>query len=261
MLQFSRLSGYGNIAHFITTREGGVSEGPYASMNPGIYAGDDPGCVRRNRQLLAEALGISSDCFLAPFQVHEDRIAVVEAPFLTWEKERRDTFLQGADAVITQVPGIYPVVSTADCVPVLLYAPDVEAVAAVHAGWRGTVRQIVRKAVQTLTSVYQADPARMEAAIGPFIGKGAFEVGEEVVQAFEASGTDLSAIVWRHPVSGKAHIDLGEANRRQLLTAGVLPARIEQAGICTYTDPEHFFSARRLGIQSGRLWSGIGIKE
>ena len=261
MLQFSRLSGYSNIAHFITTREGGVSQGPYAAMNPGGYAGDDPGCVRQNRQILANALGLSSDCFLASFQVHEDRIAVIEASFLSWEKERRDAFLRGADAVMTNVAGLCPVVSTADCVPVLLYAPDVNAVAAVHAGWRGTVRHIVRKAVQALTSVYDADPARIEAAIGPFIGKSAFEVGEEVVEAFETSGADLSAIVSRHPVSGKAHIDLGEANRRQLLAAGVPAARIEQAGICTYTDPDHFFSARRLGIHSGRLWSGIWIKE
>lgn len=260
MLQFSRLSGYGSIAHFITTREGGVSAGPYASMNPGPYAGDDLGLVSQNQQILANALGISSDCFLAPFQVHEDRIAVIEAPFLTWGKERCDAFLQRADAVMTNVPGVCPVVATADCVPVLLYAPDVNAVAAVHAGWRGTVRQIAYKAVQTFVSVYQADPFRMEAAIGPYIGKDAFEVGEEVVQAFETSGADLSAIVWHHPVSGKAHIDLGEANRRQLLAAGMLPGQIEQAGICTYTDPEHFFSARRLGIHSGRLWSGIWIK-
>lgn len=261
MLQFSRLSGYSHIGHFVTTREGGVSKGPYASMNPGAYSGDDPACVKQNRQLLAEALGISPDCFLVPFQVHEDRIAVIEAPFLTWDKQRREAFLRGADAVMTRVPGICPVVSTADCVPVLFYAPDVGAVAAVHAGWRGTVRQIVRKAVRTFVSVYHADPARLEAAIGPFIGKEAFEVGEEVVKAFETSGADLSAIVWRHPVSGNSHIDLGEANRRQLLAAGVLPTRIEQAGMCTYTNPEHFFSARNLGVHSGRLWSGLWLKE
>lgn len=261
MLQFPRLSGYCNIAHFITTRAGGVSQGPYASMNPGAYSGDDPARVRENRELLAEAVGISSDCFLAPYQIHEDRIVLVEESFLGWGKERRQAFLQGADAVITHLPGLCPVISTADCVPILLYAPDVRAVAAVHAGWRGTVRQIVRQTVETLASVYRADPSRIEAGMGPFIGKEAFEVGEEVVEAFLASGADLSAIAIRHPANGKAHIDLGEANRLQLLAAGLLPARIENAGICTYTDSQHFFSARRLGLRSGRIWSGLLIKD
>lgn len=261
MLQFPRLSGYCNIAHFITTRAGGVSEGAYASMNPATYSGDNPERVRKNRQLLADVLGISSDCFLAPYQIHEERIALVEDSFLHWEQERRQAFLQGADAVITPLRGLCPVISTADCVPVLLYAPDVRVVAAVHAGWRGTVRQIVRQTVETLVSVYQADPRRIEAGIGPFIGKEAFEVGEEVVEAFRASGADLSAIAFRHPANGKAHIDLGEANRLQLLAGGLLSERIEKAGICTYTDPEHFFSARRLGIHSGRIWSGILIKD
>lgn len=261
MLQFSGLSGYCNISHFITTRQGGVSEGPYASLNPGEYAGDDPECVRRNREILAEAIGITPDKFVAPFQIHEDKIAVIDTSFPIGEEPRKTGFLQGVDAVMTDLPGVCPVISTADCVPILLYAPDVQAVAAVHAGWRGTVRRIAMKAVRTMVETYHCDPTQIEAGIGPFIGKDAFEVGEEVADAFRASGADLSAIAFRHPVSGKMHIDLGEANRRQLLAAGLLPERIEIADICTYTMCDRFFSARRLGVRSGRIWSGILIRE
>lgn len=261
MLQFSGLSGYCNISHFITTRQGGVSEGAYASLNPGEYAGDDPVRVRKNREILAEAIGISPDKFVAPFQIHEDKIAVIDSSFMTWEEERRTAFLQGMDAVMTDFPGVCPVISTADCVPILLYAPDVPVVAAVHAGWRGTVRQIAAKTVETMVSTYHCDLKRIEAGIGPFIGKEAFEVGEEVADAFRASGADLSAVAFRHPISGKMHIDLGEANRRQLLAAGLLPERIEIADICTYTMCDRFFSARRLGVRSGRIWSGILIRE
>lgn len=261
MLQFPDLSGYCNISHFITTRQGGVSEGPFASLNLSEYAGDVPRRVRKNRELLAEAIGIDPEQFLAPFQAHGDKIAVVKFAFQLWEEERQTAFLQGVDAVMTNCPGVCPVISTADCVPILLYAPDVPAVAAVHAGWRGTIRQIVAKTVKKMVSTYHCDPKQIQAGIGPFIGKDAFEVGEEVADAFRASGADLSVIAFRHPASGKMHIDLGEANRLQLLAAGLLPERIEMANICTYTACDDFFSARRLGVCSGRIWSGIWIKE
>ena len=252
MLQFSGLSGEGNISHFITTRHGGVSQGNYATMNPGEFSGDDPASVRMNRQLLSDAMGISPERIFAPCQVHEAEISCIDA---------QQQEMYGKDALVTDIPGICIAVSTADCVPVLVYAPDKKVVAAIHAGWRGTVKQIVAKTIRCMADRYSCDPALMMAGIAPSISKEAFEVGEEVVDAFRETRVDMNRIMDRNAQTGKAHIDLWEANRIQLLQSGLLSERIEVSGICTYQHHEDFFSARRLGIKSGRILSGIMIKE
>jgi len=257
MLQFPVLSGDCNISHFVTTRHGGVSEGAYTSFNPGEYSGDDPEAVRVNRKLLSEAIGIPSECIFAPFQVHGAEIRSIEPFFLSLPLDEQQIYLHGVDALVTNVPGVCIAVSTADCVPVLLYAPDVKAVAAVHAGWRGTVQRIAAKTVRFLIDEYGADPCFMKAGIAPSIGPGAFEVGEEVVDAFRKAGFEMPHILKRNADTGKAHINLWEANRLQLLAEGLSTGNIELAGICTHTHPDEFFSARRLGIKSGRILSGI----
>lgn len=261
MLQFSGLSGDCNISHFITTREGGVSRGHYAALNPSEYSGDDAEAVRRNRLLIAEAIGIIPEKLLTPYQVHGDEVRVIDALFSSLTSEKQRAYLQGVDALVTAIPGFCVAVATADCVPILLYAADRKVVAAVHAGWRGTVQRIVEKTVRCMTDQFACDPACIKAGIAPSIGKDAFEVGEEVVEAFKKAGMDLSRIMERHVETGKAHIDLWEANRIQLLEAGLSASQVEVAGICTYTHFEDFFSARRLGIESGRILSGIVIKE
>lgn len=257
MLQFPGLSGICNISHFITTRHGGVSSGGYSSMNPGEYSGDDPESVRMNRQVLAEAVGVSSDRILAPYQVHGDKIFRVDRSFLHLTAEQQKEKMQGVDALITDIPGVCIAVSTADCVPVLLYAPDKQVVAAVHAGWRGTVQQIVAKTIRCMVDCYGCDPQLMRSGIAPSISQDAFEVGEEVTEAFRNTGVDMDSIMKRSRVTGKAHIDLSVANRIQLQDGGLPFGNIEMSGICTYTNHSDFFSARRLGIKSGRILSGI----
>ena len=263
-VKVSRFSGweeYRDIFHFSTTRRGGVSEGSFASMNPGLYTDDDPAAIRRNIELLADTVGFDADLLFMPRQVHKDRIEKIDAAFLGFNEAGRKARLDGVDALMTDLPGVCVAVATADCVPVLLYAPDRKAVAAVHAGWRGTVSGIARKTVFRMIEAYGCDPACMVAGIGPSIGPDAFEVGEEVVEAFFNAGMPMDRILRRNPASGKAHIDLWEANRWQLLEAGLSPRRIELAGICTYTCHTTYFSARRLGIRSGRILSGIGLEE
>ena len=243
MLQFPVLSEDCNISHFVTTRQGGVSKGAYASFNPGEYSGDNPEAVRANRKLLSDAIRIPSERIFAPFQVHGAEVRSIEPSFLSLPLEEQQLYMHGVDALVTDVPEVCIAVSTADCVPVLLYAPDVKAVAAVHAGWRGTVLRIAGKT-----------------GIAPSIGPEAFEVGEEVVDAFREAGFEMSCILKRDADTGKAHIDLWEANRLQLLTEGLSAGNIELAGICTYAHPDEFFSARRLGIKSGRILSGIFLR-
>lgn len=260
MLQFPGLNGECNIFHFITTRHGGVSQGNYATLNPGEYSGDQSSSVRMNRRLLSDAIGISPERLFAPFQIHEAEIGIIDEAFLSLPAEQQKEQMQGKDALVTDVPGVCIAVSTADCVPILVYAPDKQVVAAIHAGWRGTVKQIAAKTIRLLTERFSCDPSCLLAGIAPSISQESFEVGEEVVDAFQTTGIDMERILKRNPQTGKAHIDLWEANRLQLLNCGLVAANIEVAGICTYTHHDEFFSARRLGIKSGRILSGIFLR-
>ena len=261
MLQFPALSEDCNISHFVTTRQGGVSKGAYASFNPGEYSGDNPEAVRTNRKLLSDAIGIPTERIFAPFQVHGAEIRSIEPSFLSLPLEEQQLYMHGVDALVTDVPEVCIAVSTADCVPVLLYAPDVKAVAAVHAGWKGTVKHIVSNVMDHLNKMFGTQGEDVIACIGPSISLESFEVGDEVYDAFEESGFDMSLISMKKKETGKYHIDLWEANRIELLNLGVPAEQIEVAGICTYIHHDEFFSARRLGIDSGRTLSGIMIRK
>lgn len=259
--RYPGLSRFGDISHFVTSRAGGVSEGNYASMNLGLYSGDSRERVDENIRRLMTGLGLGPERLLLPHQVHGCRVAVVDRTFTQLFGVEREARLEGFDALITADPGVCVAVATADCVPVLLYAVDKRVVAAVHAGWRGTVLRIAELTIQRMVDEFGCDPRQVWAAIGPSISPSAFEVGEEVVDAFHDAGFDLSRLLLRDPDSGKGHIDLWEANRMSLIGAGLDGDHIELAGICTYERFSDYFSARRLGIQSGRFLSGIYINE
>jgi len=261
MLQFPGLNQDCNIFHLITTRQGGVSQGNYATMNPAVHVDDDPEAVRKNRELLCEALAIPEDHLVTPTQVHEDQIRIVSGDYLEFTPGMRKDYLAGVDALITNMPKICMGVSTADCVPILLWDPQNKVAAAAHVGWRGTVKQIGVKTVHRMVELFGCHPGHIRAAIGPCIGEKAFEVGDEVVKAFEEIGYSLQEMGSRNPETGKAHIDLQKANQLQLQGIGILPQHIEVAGMCTWENQEELFSARRLGIQSGRILSAIMIKK
>lgn len=261
MLQFSGLSGECNISHFVTTRHGGVSKGSYATLNPGEFCGDDLASVRMNRQILSDAIGISPERLFAPFQIHEAEIGCIDSHFLSLSASLQLKEMYGKDALLTDLPGVCVAVSTADCVPILVYARDKKVVAAIHAGWRGTVKQIAVKTIEYMVNHYGCNPSQILAGIAPSIGKEAFEVGDEVVAAFQETGVDMNRIMERNSQTGKAHIDLWEANRLQLLQVGLQSEHIEISNICTWQHQKDFFSARRLGIKSGRILSGIMIKD
>lgn len=253
-----------NISHFITTRRGGVSTGDYAGMNPGLYTTDLPENIDKNRRILCEALQIDLSRLITPHQTHSDRIAVIDEAWLAQGPVEQVRSLEGIDALMTHVPDFYVTVSTADCVPVLLYASDKRVVAAVHAGWRGTVAAIVQKTIKRMVEIYGCDVSCLQAAIGPSISLKSFEVGTELVETFRASEVwtkeDTETLFWIHPDTHKYHIDLWRANRLQLLYEGVEESHILQADLCTYEQVDELFSARRLGINSGRILSGIRIQ-
>ena len=191
-------------------------------------------------------------------QVHDCKVAVVDRPDMTRED------LEGYDAFVTNLPGVAIGVRTADCIPVLLYDPVRRVIAAVHAGWKGTVLHISRKAIGVMSQCFGCNPADMRAVLGPGIGPRSFQVGEEVVAYFKKAGFPIDEIWSFHgpgdgtPMSGGHHIDLWKANRWLLEQEGIPKEAIQLAGIDTYTT-EAFFSARREGIHCGRIINSIKL--
>lgn len=259
VLGYESLGSYSNISHFVTTRRGGCSKDAYATFNCSPFSGDEMENVRRNQELLFEATSVKPSELIIPHQTHGVRNLVIDRTFLSLPEEERCGRLEGIDALMTDVPGYCICISTADCIPILLYDKRHQAIAAVHAGWRGTVNFIVGHTLERMRSVYGTSGEEVVACIGPGISLESFEVGYEVYEAFRLNSFDMSRISRRNADTGKYHIDLWETNRQQLLDFGVPSAQIEVAGICTYIHHEEFFSARRLGIASGRILSGIKI--
>lgn len=255
------LSTYGDLVHFVTTRNGGVGQGEYASLNLGEYCGDEATAVTENRKRLCHALCIPEDALFVPYQTHESRIRLIDSSFLALSKEEQCAALYGVDALVTREPGVCIAVTTADCVPLLLYAPDKRVIAAVHAGWRGTVLQIASQTVAYMVEHFGCDPQQLRAFVGPAIGSADYEVGDEVVDAFCRIEPEVDRVIKEDPLTGKPHADLWEANRLQLLRAGLLTESIEVAGLSTYSHPEDFFSARRQGVRSGRMLTGAMLKN
>ena len=243
---------------FSTMRGGGP--GNYMGFNITDYCGDDAGHVAECRAKLCERLGIDDSHLLLPRQTHSDKTLCIDNEFIAMPQKEQKALLQGIDAVITDLPRTCIGVSTADCIPVLFHDQRRHAIAAVHAGWRGTVARIAEKTVAAMVATYGCNPQDMVAVIGPGISLEAFEVGDEVYDTFNESGFPMEKIARLYPTTNggsKWHIDLWEANRLQLATCGIPLENIEVAAICTYKEHERFFSARRLGIESGRIFSGI----
>lgn len=242
---------------FSTTRQGGCSEGHYASFNCSPYCGDNPMAVRQNLQRLSTLLPTIPVDWVIPHQVHDTRVAVIGAEYAGASSERRREMLEGVDALVTDRPGFCLCVSTADCIPLLFYDAGRRVVAVAHAGWRGTVNRIAEKTLACMEEQFGSRPADVRVAIGPGISLEAFEVGVDVYEAFREAGFPMDKVArWYRP-SSRWHIDLWAANYLKLCDAGVPRSQVEFSGVCTYLQCDDFFSARRLGIQSGRILSGI----
>ena len=256
MLEYGLNESHSNIFSFSTTRHGGCSEGAYASFNCNDYCGDNLEVVRRNQEILRDILPGHPELII-PHQVHKTEVRVIDDEFLGCDEAVRKEKLEGFDAIISNRAGVCLCISTADCIPVLCYDTRKQAIAAIHAGWRGTVERIVEKTLQVMKEQYGTNPADVQAVIGPGISLESFEIGDEVYQTFADKGFDMNRIARKY---AKWHIDLWEANRLQLTNSGVKAENIELSGVCTYLQYEDFFSARRLSIHSGRILSGIMLK-
>lgn len=260
LLSFDLFEGNDRLFHGITTRHGGTSDGNYASFNLGLYAGDRPEAVEENRKRLCRILEIDPQHLLLPHQTHGTGIARIDQTFERMTPTERNGYLDGKDALICSLKKYGIGVTTADCVPVLIFDPVRQVVAAIHAGWRGTVARIVRRCVTEMERAFDCRPTDLLAGIGPSIGPTRFEVGNEVTEAFRTAGFPMEQIAAIGPGHEKYRLDLWEANRLELIEAGIPERQIETSGICTRTHHDRFFSARKLGVASGRFVSVIGLR-
>ena len=224
-----------DVTAFSTTRHGGYGSGVYGEFNINRYCGDDETCIDNNAQALSLELDVKKDDIIMPHQTHGTEVMQIAKDFMSLPGNVKTMILEGVDALITDVKGLCIGVSTADCIPILIYDEVHHAAAAVHAGWRGTVKRIAMKAVSAMRVTYGSRPEDLTAVIGPGISLEAFEVGDEVYDEFAS-----------------------ECNRSQLSAAGI--SDIRMTGICTYNNSADFFSARRLGVDSGRIFTGIILR-
>ena len=259
MITYYLLDKYNEIAHFCTSREGGVSVGNYASFNLSPFSGDDPEHFNQNQQILCDKLGIDSEKLIIPFQTHGTEIREIDEAFFQLSTHEKAEYLYGVDALITQLPKVCIGVTTADCVPILFFDPIQKVIVVAHAGWRGTCARIAEKTVNILIDKFNCNPSDIRIVIGPSISVEVYEVGKEVVEDFENAGFDLSEIV---EIRNNAYfLNLWKANQQLVEKVGILSEHIEIVGICTFTEYERFFSARRLGIKSGRMLGGIMLRK
>jgi polyphenol oxidase len=231
---------------FTSTRQGGVSRGCFASLNIGRHVGDDDGAVTDNRGRLLAAHGLEPAQLALCSQTHSTTVTPATAGGGTLDASAR---APEADGIATNTSGLGVGIMTADCVPVLLWAREQRAVAAVHAGRVGLYDGIIVSALQVLSCQFAADPADVRAIVGPSIGPCCYEVSPELAEAFrERFGANVAA--------GR-QLDLWSAAARALTEAGVPASSIGTEMLCTSCDPDRFFSHRRDGGRTGRMVSVV----
>lgn len=244
MLEQARIFENLGVVHGFTTRHGGVSRGGYASLNMGHKWGDDPAAVAENFRRVAARGGFALEDLRTVKQVHGRQ--VLRGTMLDASSEADALWAHRDDAPL--VVGVL----TADCVPILLADRSANVVCAIHSGWRGTVARIVEHAVRTIVDA-GVRAAELNAAIGPCIELGAFEVGDEVAAQFDDA--------WVERRTPRPHVDLVGACRAQLVEAGVREHAIERVGGCTHEHADRYFSYRRDGAKGGQMLSFIGFAQ
>ena len=236
MLQAASLGTLARIRHGFFTRGGGVSDGVYASLNGGVGSNDAPEKVAENRARMAAALGVAPDRLITAYQIHSPSVVVADEP---WTAENRPR----ADAIVTRTPKLAIGVSTADCAPLLLADAQAGVIGAAHAGWRGALTGVVEAAIAAMEKL-GADRARIVAALGPAIRQPNYEVGPEFAARFLAADADNERFFAPSQRAGHAMFDLSGYIADRVQRAGV--AKFEDLALCTFAEPERFFSYRRM---------------
>ena len=239
------------LTHGFSTRVGGVSSGIYKSMNLSFNRGDDEACVVENHKRFAEAVGYDYEKTVMSDQIHKTDIAHVTEKDSGFYSRKGIT---GMDGLITDVPGVPLMTFYADCVPLFFYDPVKKVVAAAHSGWRGTVAGIGRVMVDKLVGDNGCKREDVLAVVGPSICGNCYEVSSDVVDGFsDAYGKDMANSISSPHGDGKFLVDLWEANRYVLKSAGIKDEHIQVSGICTYHNPELMISHRETDGKRGNM--------
>jgi len=234
-IEAPELSSYPNLRHAFFTRQGGVSDGIYASLNGGPGSSDDTARVAENRRRMAEHLGVAPESFLSVRQTHSPDVAVVERAWPVGERP-------ATDAMVTRAHGIALGITTADCGPVLFADPHGGVVGAAHAGWRGALGGVLEATVAAMERLGAARE-RIVAVLGPTIGRGAYEVGPEFAATFRTADAANDRFFAAGEREVRLMFDLPAYIVARLATLGL--GEVEDLGLCTYTDEERFYSYRR----------------
>jgi polyphenol oxidase len=249
-IEAPELACYPILHHAFFTRQGGVSEGIYASLNGGLGSSDDPSRVALNRRHMTEDLGIAPDALISVHQVHSPDAVIVEGP---WTGERPK-----ADAMATSVPGIALGITTADCGPVLFADPHAGVIGAAHAGWRGAATGILEATIDAMERI-GARRDKIVAVLGPTISQAAYEVGPDFIDQLADADPGNRRFFQPSARQGHAMFDLPGYIGTRLEAAGI--GEFANLGLCTYSDEERFFSYRRTTHRGepdyGRLISAI----
>ncbi|MCW5883278.1 MAG: peptidoglycan editing factor PgeF [Anaerolineae bacterium] len=250
LLRFASFPADDGLAHAVTTRHGGVSQPPWATLNLGGSVHDDPAAVDENTERMCAALGVPRASLVTAYMVAGNRVAVATA-------EHGGQPFRETDALVTATPGVFLTLRYADCVPVLLVDPLRRAVGIAHAGWRGTLALVAQRTALTMMSEFDCRAEDIRAAVGPSIGPCCYEVGDEVVAQTQAvfAGQADDLLTRR---ASRVHLDLWQANRLQLKAVGV--GQVEVAGICTRCHTDDYFSHRGEGGRTGRFGAVIGYR-
>lgn len=247
--RFEGLDGTDRLVHAIITRIGGVSRGPYATLNLGHSVGDDPAAVEENHRRALGPLGLDPGQIVSPWQVHGATVDVVGP-------DHRGTVRPETDALVTTAPEVPLMMRFGDCTPVLLFDPVRGAIGLAHAGWRGVVAGVVGASIRTMMGDLGCTPGDIWAGIGPTIGPCCYEVGTDVAGEIASACPPGAEVV--HSVNGSVHADLPAAVEAQLRAAGV--ERIEHAHLCTSCRVDEFFSHRAEDGRTGRFGVVIGLE-
>ncbi|MCL4426014.1 MAG: peptidoglycan editing factor PgeF [Firmicutes bacterium] len=257
----------GLVQAVVSHRFGGVSQGPYRSLNLGFHVGDEEQRVRENRRRFLAALDLDPAAVVTAEQVHGDRIVRVTKEDGGRGALERGSAVRGADGLITDTPGLVLLALYADCVPIFLLDPLRPAIGLAHAGWRGTVLRVAEKTVAAMSREFGSDPGKCRAALGPSIGPCCYEVDDKVLQPLSEAlpywcQLVEPAVAGADPGAGRrTHLDLWTANARQLKEAGIPSANISVSRLCTSCQKDFFFSHRAEGGQTGRFGALLTLRK
>lgn len=245
------------IKHGVSTRLGGYSNPPFASLNLGLHVNDEPDVVWRNRQIFCKAVGVEADKAVTAEQIHGDAIKLVTTAEAGHGSRYYDTAIKSTDALITNTPDLPLMLFFADCVPVLIADPKSRAVGISHAGWKGTVTKIAQKTVLAMQQHFNTKPEDCLVGIGPAIGPCCYEVDEAVINWLKLGFSQWEELVV--PKRGRWLLNLWEANREQLKEIGVMDNNITVSQVCTAENSQIFFSHRTENGQTGRFGAIISL--